>query len=141
MPFTQDEMVKINQRAGFELCHGVQTEHEALNRALGYTEEAVADVSLDAIHIDRGLLRTLRNAACKHLETLPKPPRTVDVWHVEYAYRRNGGQWTPRVMLCTSEREADAVASERRGPRPEPNTFREEYAKVVITRHKRYVPS
>lgn len=76
MPFTQDEINNM-RRAGVPGLCNAPTERETLDRALGVTEEAVADVNLDAIHIDRGLLRTLRNAARKHLETLPKP-----VWRV-----------------------------------------------------------
>lgn len=48
-------------------------------------------------------------AARKHLETLPKPPRLVETWYVEYAYR---GQ--PKLQVFTEREAAERRACTKR---------------------------
>ena len=124
----------------------MQTEREQLEQVIKATEWAADTTTVFSpvciVGLKHGNLTVLRNAAIKHLETLPKPPKVVDTWHVEYVYRRNGGAWTPRLALCTSAAEAEEIACDKRSPRPSPSHFREEYANVVVTGpHKRSVPA
>lgn len=75
----------------------------ALKRAINLEfahciDDREATIETDAFYL-------LREAAKRHFETLPEPPKTkmVEVWHVEYAVWTPDNGWQPRIEICSNQ--------------------------------------
>lgn len=81
----------------------------ALKRAINLEfahciDDREATIETDAFYL-------LREAAKRHFETIPEPPKTkmVEVWHVEYAVWACNDGWQPRIEIC-----GDSIIAEGR---------------------------
>lgn len=65
--------------------------------------------------IDRSDLSTIIAAARAHLEKLPKPPRAIETWHVEWVALDDEGDWELCVETFATRERAEAALAELQG--------------------------
>lgn len=111
-------------------CSGTAEGTKAVDRVV--LEQAIEWLD-NRFDTDDGRVAVLIAAACAHLATLPKT-KMIEVWHVEYSARPNGG-WQPEIEIRDSEREAGHRAARLREMPNECTCIK------VTGPHKREVPA